>query len=1232
MKLSCKKIFGIVTIMTGIILGGAMGGESVWATGSEDDRCYYLGWSIVTTSNTNYHSGRNQMEAGGGSGTEGQSSSSRHSSNRVCYDANSQKIYAEEITNGEPMGLGVQGDNLCLLTLKDGGGYEAAKCITDWKSGSGFDSDKLKNLAAMAGVPTEQIGEGTGGERRGGNFHEAAELGLSEEELNRALNATEVKNVVEEQTRSEQEARDEEEKKSNDGDSCASSGAGGALGWILCPILENLSEAANDVYNDYIDPSLQVNPKLFSGENDGTHTAWEMFRNIANVAFIILLLMVIFSQLTGYGIDNYGIKKILPKLIIGVLLMNLSYLICVLCVDLSNILGGGLKDMFDGLAPTVAGDNVTIEGEIPYKGSTGRSLVSLGLLSVLGVGAGAAAFFNPAVLLSLLVSAIGIAISIFFLFLLLSARQAAVVVLTVISPLAFAAFMLPNTKKYFDKWVRFMQMMLLVYPIAGLLVGGGNFVSSLVVSADEPDVGFMVALTAMLIGVIPILFIPMVIKNSFAAFGRVGNMVAGLGNRASRGAQGALRSTDGYRNAQQVGLARKTRMKAGYDKNYQPTAIGNAKARVARSRFGRAVGLKALQAKRVAAADKQKGVEREEESLLRDVGLDYKRSKNPNLSTRNMLEEELIKARDSGNANSMFAVLDQIDRSNLQGSQKAEMTRKVFGDRKFGNMSLGQQRNFLEDFAKRYSGSFLKKDYEQLNWAMLGGIGKDDNGNDNKVLGLEGWMKNNIGLDYMKDDDVAALGSQNLGDLIAGGKISREQAQRVWAANGNMDDTNRLMLGAYGNAGIMMSKTEAQAAINPGFVGPHKVTPDQIKAYTERAATDTVIRDVDIHNRSGEKKQTDDLGVVVRGGSGTDKTTPEKTVSGGGDVVVGGGGGGATFGGVGVVSVHRNALADLNSSDSNASSIAQTKIDAAQRDLVKTPEGRQAIHQNLMEAVSAGNIDGARAAATNLQQNHFDTFKSDGGGSAQLISDLAGGNVGNDVIRQRVNDGYYSGGNNGGALVDGSGGLTITHADKTINASGTGGTSAPQSRASIIHSEALSGLSSSDANVASAAQMKMESAHNVLTQTQEGRQSIQQGLVQAVSAGNIDGARAAATNLQQNHFDTFKSDGGGSTQLISDLAGGTISNDEIRKRVNDGHYGNTATILQSGDAITAQNGNTATILHNGSPKASTGQKVFSKMSDDKVLEFATRPNAPSTTLQNAAEAEYKRRNPDFNKK
>ena len=54
---------------------------------------------------------------------------------------------------------------------------------------------------------------------------------------------------------------------------------------------------------------------------------------------MVFFLFVIFSQITGYGLDNYGIKRMLPKLVIGAIVVNSSFYICGLLIDLSNVVG-----------------------------------------------------------------------------------------------------------------------------------------------------------------------------------------------------------------------------------------------------------------------------------------------------------------------------------------------------------------------------------------------------------------------------------------------------------------------------------------------------------------------------------------------------------------------------------------------------------------------------------------------------------------------------------------------------------------------------------------------------------------------------------------------------------------------------------------------------------------------------------------------------------------------------
>ena len=110
----------------------------------------------------------------------------------------------------------------------------------------------------------------------------------------------------------------------------------GSLGWIICPgagLFGNVIDGAYDLLTQII----EVNP-IPTDNNSPTHVVWSYFKDITNSLFIVFLLVIILSQLTGFGINNYGIKKALPRIVIAAILVNLSYIICTVAVDLSNIL------------------------------------------------------------------------------------------------------------------------------------------------------------------------------------------------------------------------------------------------------------------------------------------------------------------------------------------------------------------------------------------------------------------------------------------------------------------------------------------------------------------------------------------------------------------------------------------------------------------------------------------------------------------------------------------------------------------------------------------------------------------------------------------------------------------------------------------------------------------------------------------------------------------------------
>ena len=374
----------------------------------------------------------------------------------------------------------------------------------------------------------------------------------------------------------------------------------GALGWFVCPVIEWLSTAAEDLYS-FVEPMLQVSPQLFSGETSNVEQAWGTFRDIANVAFVILLLMVIISQITGVGIDNYGIKKILPKMIVAAILINLSYIICLIFVDLSNILGNGFQGMFNGLGSGLA-PAVDIDGQ--GGPITDTVIPAVSVLAI--VGGVAAVLANPAMILTLLVSAISVVVSLFFLFILLVSREAVIVVLVVISPLAVVCYMLPNTKSLFDRWIKILEGLLLLYPICGLLVGAGSYISKLLLSSGFGIDGFVQAFAAMIVGVVPIFFIPMVLKNSFAALGNMGAKLSGIGQGIGKSLTGAVRDSDAYKNAQKRGLERQARIFGGIN------ADGTEKNLTGVGRFlrGGNRGIAAARAQYLADRDAQGKIDR----------------------------------------------------------------------------------------------------------------------------------------------------------------------------------------------------------------------------------------------------------------------------------------------------------------------------------------------------------------------------------------------------------------------------------------------------------------------------------------------------------------------------------------------------------------------------------------------------------------------------------------------
>lgn len=310
---------------------------------------------------------------------------------------------------------------------------------------------------------------------------------------------------------------------------------GGGLGWIICPVANYLAEGVDWVYG-LIENFLEV--QTIRNNDNGVYQLWQVFRTLANVCFILVFIAIIYSQLTGAGYSNYNIKTMMPRLVIGAVLVNISFLICSLAVDASNLLGYSIQSIFVSIRETLP-TNADVSGDgIGWGALTALIIGGSAAAGVAGL-ATATAFSGGAMSFLLIAILIPIGMAILVAFTILAARQAIVVVLTIISPLAFVAFILPGTNSWFDRWRKSFTTMLIFFPMFALLFGGSQLAGTAIINTT-PSVQDSMKIPMILIGLgamaAPLVLTPFLIRFSGGILGQIANITnnkgRGLADRA----------------------------------------------------------------------------------------------------------------------------------------------------------------------------------------------------------------------------------------------------------------------------------------------------------------------------------------------------------------------------------------------------------------------------------------------------------------------------------------------------------------------------------------------------------------------------------------------------------------------------------------------------------------------------------------------------------------------------
>lgn len=246
------------------------------------------------------------------------------------------------------------------------------------------------------------------------------------------------------------------------------------VGWIMCPVIRGATGMVVSTYSLMQQHFLNIKADEIFQQDKPAFKTWSSFRDIANVFFVIILSIIIFSQVSGVGISNYGIKKMLPKIIVFAILVNISWYISVIMIDISNILGHSLFEWLSGDGTwQFSSDSQSEDSPVEQILSGGNTAAAIGVGTAAAISGAFAA--GSSILLFIFSAALALIMMVFILLI----RQAAVIVLVVVSPVAFVAGILPNTEGFFKKWMKFLKNMLMIYPICSLIVGGAIFVSNL---------------------------------------------------------------------------------------------------------------------------------------------------------------------------------------------------------------------------------------------------------------------------------------------------------------------------------------------------------------------------------------------------------------------------------------------------------------------------------------------------------------------------------------------------------------------------------------------------------------------------------------------------------------------------------------------------------------------------------------------------------------------------------
>lgn len=289
--------------------------------------------------------------------------------------------------------------------------------------------------------------------------------------------------------------------------------------WAMCPMFRMVNGFVN-VIDAFIHEYLSTGNAIFQDNQSDYREAWSTFRNFAIGLLVIAGLVMLISEALSLSIvDAYTVRKVLPRLLVAIIGISISWEFTEFLITLFDDLGQAM------------GSIIYTSFNIPATGINIVEVVTAWLLSA-GAVTSAALLLGGFGILSLL-GTLAMAMLVGAIVLIL--RQAIIVAAVLLAPLAIAAYVLPNTSKFANFWWDTLFRMLMLYPIATGLIALCKVLGNITMSNPTEAGGGIGGVIALVSGMVFFFAGYALIPLAFRLTGGLVATLGGIANDRSRG-------------------------------------------------------------------------------------------------------------------------------------------------------------------------------------------------------------------------------------------------------------------------------------------------------------------------------------------------------------------------------------------------------------------------------------------------------------------------------------------------------------------------------------------------------------------------------------------------------------------------------------------------------------------------------------------------------------------------